>query len=136
MSLVLKGQGVIGGRAVGRALVSRQPISGWSGVDEKTGRIIEKGHPFEGRYIKDHILVLSGGKGSNGWSVHFHAAKVRNIGPAGFILPHLDSRLAVTVAVMGLPTIIGLEEDPFELIPMDSLLEIDADRGLVTILTD
>lgn len=133
MSLILKGRGVVGGRAVGRALVSRQPISGWSGVDEKTGLIIEKGHPFEGRSIKDHILVLSGGKGSNGWSVHFHAAKARNIGPAGLILPRLDSRLAVTVAVLGLPTIIDLEEDPFDLIAMDSLLEIDADRGLVTV---
>jgi predicted aconitase with swiveling domain len=126
----------MGGRVVGRALVSRLPISGWSGLDEKTGLIIEKGHPFEGRSIKDHILVLSGGKGSNGWSIHFHAAKVRNIGPAGLILPRLDSRLAVTVTVLGIPTIVGLEEDPFEVIAMDSLLEIDADRGLVSILDE
>lgn len=133
MSIILKGRGLVGGRVEGRALVSRQAISGWSGVDEKTGLIIEKGHPFEGRSIKNHILVLSGGKGSNGWSVHFHAAKVRDIGPAGLILPRLDSRLAVTVAVLGLPTITDLEEDPFEIIPMDSLLEIDADQGLVTV---
>ena len=136
MSLVLKGRGVAPGRAEGRALVSRQAISGWSGLDEKTGLVIEKGHPFEGRSIKDRILVLSGGKGSNGWSIHFHAAKVRNIGPAGLILPRLDSRLAVTVAVLGLPTITDLDQDPFEAIPMDSRVEIDADRGLVTVLTD
>jgi predicted aconitase with swiveling domain len=136
MSPVLKGRGVVPGRAEGRALVSRQAISGWSGLDEKTGLVIEKGHPFEGRSIKDRILVLSGGKGSNGWSIHFHAAKVRNIGPAGLILPRLDSRLAVTVAVLGLPTITDLEGDPFELIPMDSLVEIDADRGLVTIMAE
>jgi len=136
MSPVLQGRGVVPGRAEGRALVSRQAISGWSGLDEKTGLVIEKGHPFEGRSIKDRILVLSGGKGSNGWSIHFHAAKVRNIGPAGLILPRLDSRLAVTVAVLGLPTITDLEGDPFELIPMDSLVEIDADRGLVTIVEE
>jgi len=134
MSLVLKGRGVVPGRAEGLALVSRQAISGWSGLDEKTGLVIEKGHPFEGRSIKDRILVLSGGKGSNGWSVHFHAARVRNIGPAGLILPRLDSRLAVTVAVLGLPTITDLDQDPFEAIALDSLVEIDADRGLVTVL--
>ncbi|MDR2726057.1 MAG: DUF126 domain-containing protein [Candidatus Adiutrix sp.] len=134
MSLVLKGRGVVPGRAEGLALVSRQAISGWSGLDEKTGLVIEKGHPFEGRSIKGRILVLSGGKGSNGWSIHFHAARVRNIGPAGLILPRLDSRLAVTVAVLGLPTITDLDQDPFEAIALDSLVEIDADRGLVTVL--
>ena len=136
MNLILKGRGVVPGRAEGRAMVSREAISGWSGVDEKTGLIIEKGHPFEGQSIKGKILVLSGGKGSNGWSIHFHAAKVRNIGPVGLILPRLDSRLAVTVAVLGLPTITGLDQDPFEIIPQDSLVEIDADRGLVTVRTD
>jgi predicted aconitase with swiveling domain len=127
---------VVPGRAEGRALVSRQAIAGWSGLDEKTGLVVEKGHPFEGRSIKGHILVLSGGKGSNGWSIHFHAAKARNIGPAGLILPRLDSRLAVTVAVLGLPTITELDQDPFEIIPPDSLVEIDADRGLVTVMAD
>ena len=136
MSLILKGRGVVPGRAAGRALVSPQAISGWSGLDEKTGLVIEKGHPFEGHSINGRILVLSGGKGSNGWSIHFHAAKVRNIGPAGLILPRLDSRLAVTVAVLGVPTITDLDQDPFELIPQNSRVEIDADRGLVTVLPD
>ncbi|MDR3037974.1 MAG: DUF126 domain-containing protein, partial [Candidatus Adiutrix sp.] len=115
--LILRGRGVVPGRAQGAALVSRQAIAGWSGLDEKTGLVIEKGHPFEGRGIKGRVLVLSGGKGSNGWSVHFHAAKVRGIGPAALVLPRLDSRLAVTVAVLGVPTITDLEDDPFDLIP-------------------
>ncbi len=131
--LIIKGRGLVGGRAEGRALVSRQPISGWSGLDEKSGVVIEKGHPFEGRGIKDRVLVLSGGKGSNGWSVHFHAAQVRGIGPAALILPRLDSRLAVTVAVLGLPAITDLETDPFEVIPMDAEVIVDADQGLVEI---
>jgi len=134
MSIILKGRGVVPGQAKGLALVSPQAISGWSGLDEKTGLVIEKGHPFEGHSINGRILVLSGGKGSNGWSIHFHAAKVRGIGPAGLILPRLDSRMAVTVTVLGVPTITDLDQDPFEVIPQSSLVEIDADRGLVTIL--
>lgn len=131
--LIIKGRGLVGGRAEGQALVSRQAISGWSGLDEKSGMVIEKGHPFEGRRIKDRVLVLSGGKGSNGWSVHFHAAMVRGIGPAALILPRLDSRLAVTVAVLGLPAITDLDADPFEAIDMDANVIVDADNGLVEI---
>jgi len=132
-TIIIRGRGLVGGRAGGPALVSRQPISGWSGLDEKSGLVIEKEHPFEGRSIKDRVLVLSGGKGSNGWSVHFHAAKVRGIGPSALILPRLDSRLAVTVAVLGVPTITDLEADPFEVIPMDAEVIVDADQGLVEI---
>ncbi len=132
-TIILKGRGVIGGRARGPALVSRQAISGWSGVDERSGLVIEKGHPFEGRSIKGRVLALSGGKGSNGWSLHFHAARVRGIGPAALILPRLDSRLAVTAVVLRVPVVTDLEEDPFDLIPMDALVTVDADRGLVEI---
>ena len=134
MSLFINGRGVVPGRVEARALVSAQAISGWSGLDERTGRVIEIGHPFEGQDIKGRILVLSGGKGSNGWSVHFHAAKVRGIGPAGLILPRLDSRLAVTVAVLGVPVITDLDQDPFELIPMNAQVILDADHGRVTVL--
>lgn len=133
MTVIIKGRGVVKGVAVGRAMVSRQAIQGWSGVDERTGLVIEQGHPFEGRSIKDKVLVLSGGKGSNGWSVHFHAAKIKGIGPSALILPYLDSRMAVAAAVLDVPVITDLEGDPFEDIPMDALVRVDADRGLVEI---
>ena len=132
-TFTIKGRGLIGGRAEGCALVSREAISGWSGVDETTGLIIEKGHPFEGHSIKDKILVLSGGKGSNGWSLHFHAAKVRGIGPGALILPKIDSRMAVTVVALGVPVITDLDGDPFELIPMNAQVTVDADRGIIEV---
>jgi predicted aconitase with swiveling domain len=132
-AIIIKGRGLVGGRAQGPALVSRQAVGGWSGLDERTGLVIERGHPFEGRSVKGRVLVLSGGKGSNGWSVHFHAAKVRGIGPAALILPRLDSRLAVTVAVLGIPVVTDLLADPFEAIPMDALVTVDADQGLIEI---
>jgi predicted aconitase with swiveling domain len=78
---VIKGRGAIRGVAEGIALVSRETIQGWNGID-KTGTVIEKGHPFEGWSIKDAVLVLPGAKGSNGWSIHFHSARVAGVGPA------------------------------------------------------
>jgi predicted aconitase with swiveling domain len=98
--------------------------------------VIEKGHPFEGHSVKGRVLALSGGKGSNGWSIHFHAAKVRGIGPAALILPKLDSRLAVTAAVLGIPAVTDLEADPFELIPTGARVAVDGDLGLIEVLFD
>ena len=58
--IVIKGRGVWGGVAEGPAMVSRDTIQGWSGLDDETGVVIEKGHPFEGMSIKGAVLVLSG----------------------------------------------------------------------------
>jgi uncharacterized protein len=131
---VIKGRGAIPGVAEGIAMVSRETIQGWSGLDDKTGLVIEKGHPFEGMSIKGSVLILSGGKGSNGWSCHFHAARVRGIGPAAFVFPRIDSRTGVAAVVTGVPTITDLEEDPFDVIRTGDLVRVDGNRGTVEII--
>ncbi len=133
--IVLHGRGAIGGVAEGIAMVSRETIQGWSGVDDRTGIVIEKGHPFEGMSIKGAVLVLSGGKGSNGWSCHFHAARVGGIGPAALIFPRMDSRTGVAAVVTGVPAVTDLEEDPFEIIRTGDLVRVDGDRGIIEILS-
>ncbi|MCF7936126.1 MAG: DUF126 domain-containing protein [Synergistales bacterium] len=130
----LQGRGAVGGVAEGPAMVSRAAIQGWSGVDDRTGLVIERGHPFEGRSIQGSVLVLSGGKGSNGWSCHFHAAKVAGIGPAAFVFPGMDSRTAVAAVVTWVPVVTDLEEDPFEIIRTGDRVRVDGDRGVVEIL--
>jgi predicted aconitase with swiveling domain len=130
---ILHGRGAIPGVVEGVALVSRETIGGWGCLDEKTGLVIEKGHPWEGLYIKGAVLVLPGGKGSNGWSIHFHGTKIANIGPAAFVFPAIDSRTGVTVAVLDVPTVTDLVEDPFEFIHTGDWVRVDGDRGIVEI---
>jgi predicted aconitase with swiveling domain len=132
-TIVIRGRGVIPGTATGQALVFRETIQGWSGLDETTGKVIEKGHPAEGQTIQGVVLVLSGGKGSNGWSSHFHAARVRGIGPCALVLPKIDSRTGVAAAVCGVPTVVDLEEDPFPLIQSGDIVTVDGTSGTVTI---
>jgi uncharacterized protein len=130
---ILKGRGAIKGVAEGVALVSRETIQGWNGID-KNGTIIEKGHPFEGWSIKDAVLILPGAKGSNGWSIHFHSTKVAGVGPAALIFPKMDSRTGVTAAVLNVPVVTDLDGDPFELIKTGDWVRVDGDRGMVEIL--
>ena len=86
---IIYGRGALGSVAEGPALISQQTITGWGGVDIYTGTVVEPSHPLEGLTIKDSVLILDGSKGSNGWSVFFHAAKEAGFGPAVLISPNL-----------------------------------------------
>ncbi len=130
---ILKGRGAIKGVAEGVALVSRETIQGWNGID-KNGTVIEKGHPFEGWSIKDAVLVLPGAKGSNGWSIHFHSTKVAGVGPAALVFPKMDSRTGVTAAVLNVPVVTDLDGNPFELLKTGDRVRVDGDRGIVEVL--
>ena len=131
---LIKGRGALGGIAQGPALISSQTITGWGGVDIYTGKVVEPNHPLEGLSIKDSVLILDGSKGSNGWSVFFHAAKEAGFGPAALVFPKLDSRTAVTAAVLNVPVVTDIEDDLFAIIKIGDVLKVDGDRGIVEII--
>jgi len=56
--IVLHGRKVVGGVAEGEALVTRDTISGWGGVNPTTGSVIETRHELRGVSFKDKVLVF------------------------------------------------------------------------------
>jgi predicted aconitase with swiveling domain len=132
--IVIRGRGALGGVAEGPALISRRTVTGWGGIDIRTGKVKEPGHPLEGMSLKGSILILEGSRGSNGWSIFFHAAQVAGFGPAALVFPHLDSRTAVTAAVLNVPMVTDLEGDPFALINVGDRVRVDGDRGVLTVI--
>ncbi len=132
---VIRGRGAVKGKAQGPALISRKTIIGWGGIDIYTGKVIESGHPLAGKSIKDTILILDGSRGSNGWSLFFHAAQVSGCGPAGLVFPSLDSRTAVTAAVLNVPTITDISSDIFDQVQTGDRVHLDGDRGIIEIFT-
>lgn len=133
---VIQGRPAYPGKASGEAIVCPQSIQGWSGVSDKTGVIIEKDNPERGKCIKDKILVLPYGKGSTGWSGHFHSAAVAGFAPAGWLFSNIDSRCGVASAVLEIPTIADFPEDTdiFELVESGDFIEMDGDTGEVIII--
>jgi len=77
-TITLRGRKVVGGVAEGEALVTRDRISGWGGVDPRTGTIVETRHELRGRSFAGKVLVFPGAKGSSGWSAQFHLARVHS----------------------------------------------------------
>ncbi|MCG8618525.1 MAG: DUF126 domain-containing protein [Desulfobacterales bacterium] len=131
--IIIHGRGALPGIAEGEALISEKTIIGWGGIDIYTGVIVEQGHPLEGRSLKDKILILDGSRGSNGWSLFFHAAQVSGFGPAGLIFPTLDSRTAVTAAVLNIPLVTDIRENIFHLISPGDMVRLDGTRGTITV---
>lgn len=128
----LQGRPAYKGKASGEAIVCPTSIQGWSGVSDVTGCIIEKGHPEEGKCIKDKILVLPYGKGSTGWSGHFHSAAVAGFAPAGWLFSSMDSRCGVAVAALEIPAIADLK-DIFSQVKTGDYIEMDGTTGEVVI---
>ena len=81
-ALLLRGRRVVGGCAEGEALVTRQALPGWGGVDPVRGVITESHHELCGQSFKGKVLVFRGAKGSSGWSAMYHSARLAERRPA------------------------------------------------------
>lgn len=133
--IILKGRGVIPGVVEGTALVCPRSITGWGGVDPRTGIIKDFDNPNKGKTIKDTILVMPGSKGSNGWSCYFGAARAAGCSPRGWMFTTIDTSVGVASAVMQIPTIVDFEkgQDPCEFIENGDHVRMDGETGIVEI---
>ena len=132
-SVVLTGRGLVGGVAEGEALVTREAISGWGGVEPRKGRVIESRHELVGQSFAGKVLVFKGAKGSSGWSGMFHMSRLMGSAPAAMVFTTMNTKIALGVGVTHVPAITDLDGDPFDVIRTGDWVRVDADRGLVTI---
>jgi len=110
--IILRGRKVAGGCAEGEALVTREAISGWGGIDPMTGTVIEIRHELRGVSFKDKILVFPGAKGSSGWSNAFHMARLANAAPKAMVFNVMNTKIALGAVVMHAPSVTDLDQDP------------------------
>ena len=78
------------------------------------------------------------GKGSTGWSGHFHSAAVAGFCPAGWIFSSIDSRCGVTAAVLEVPAVADFasDTDVFSLISTGDMVTVNGNTGEVIIKKD
>lgn len=133
MTIILRGRGLGGGVREGEALVTREAISGWGGVDARTGTIVESRHELCGASFAGKVLVFPAAKGSSGWSGVFHLARLEGTGPAALIFNVMNTKVALGVVVAHVPAVTGLDRDPTEVIATGDRVRVDGDRGLVQI---
>ena len=131
--LVLRGRCVVPGRAEGEALVTQDSISGWGGIDSRTGTIVETRHALRGVCFAGKVLVFPGAKGSSGWSNAFHLTRVNGVAPAAMLFNVMTTKIALGAVVTRAPAMTDFDQDPLTLIETGDWVSVDADRGLVEI---
>lgn len=131
--IILRGRKVVGGCAEGEALVTRDTISGWGGIDPMTGTVIETHHELRGVSFKDKVLVFPGAKGSSGWSAAFHLARIAGSAPKAMVFNVMTTKIALGAVVTHAPSVTDLDQDPLRVIETGDWVKVDGDRGVVEV---
>jgi len=126
----MKGRTISPGKAKGEAIVSREPMGFYGGIDPKTGLVIEKGHELEGKSVKDKILVFPQGKGSTVGSYVIYGLKKNGKAPAAIINKETETIVAAGVILAGIPCVDGIDINK---IKTGDKLVVDADEATVEI---
>jgi len=126
----MKGRMISPGKVEGETIVSRDPIGFYGGIDAKTGIVIEKSHPLEGKCVTDKILVFPCGKGSTVGSYVIYGLKKNGVAPKGIINKETETIVATGVILAGIPCV---DQIDIEKIKDGDTVLLDADNESVEI---
>ena len=132
--LELRGRGIVPGVTEAEALVTRDPISGFGGIDVATGTVIEPRHELFGVCFTGKVLVFPGAKGSSGWSGFFQSTRLMGTAPAAMVFNVVTTKAVLGAIVTRIPTVVEASPNPLDVIRTGDLLRVDGDNGVVTVL--
>ncbi|HET7095320.1 MAG TPA: DUF126 domain-containing protein, partial [Thermomicrobiales bacterium] len=85
-----RGIALVAGSARGAALVTETPLSFWGGLDPDSGEVIDRRHPWNGKFAANHVLAMPHGRGSCSASGVLLEAAASGVGPAAIIVSRVD----------------------------------------------
>lgn len=122
----MKGRQISPGQAEGEVLVTDEPIGFYGGVDPKTGEIIDKSHPLQGKNVKGKIFMFPRGKGSTVGSYVIYGLARNGCAPAAIVNEETETIVAVGVILSGIPCIDGIDIKEFK---SGDRVKVNADVG-------
>ncbi|MBU1205497.1 MAG: DUF126 domain-containing protein [Proteobacteria bacterium] len=134
VKIILKGRKVIGGKAEGEAVVTRQPVSFLGGVNPDKGIVVEKGHELEGQSLTGKVFIFPHGKGSTAGPYIIYAMAKRKTAPAAMINVEAEPIIAVGAAMGNIPLVDRLDQNPLEAIATGDYVKIDGDQGIAEVI--
>lgn len=133
-NIILHGRKVVGGCAEGEALVTRDTVAAWAAVDPIKGIIVERRHELRGQSFAGKVFVFPSAKGSSGFSMTFHTARLAGKAPKALIIKDINSLAALAAVVMHTPAVTDLDKNPVEVIKTGDWVKVDADRGIIEVM--
>jgi uncharacterized protein len=132
--VILKGRKVVGGTAEGEALISKDPVSFYGGVDPDTGIITEPGHSLCGQCITGKVFVFPTGKGSTVGSYVIYRMKKQGTAPVAIVNVETEAILATGCVISSIPLVDKLDADPIKTLNTGMRLRVVGEKGLVEVL--
>ncbi len=126
--LVIECRPLVEGVAEGPALVSREPISFYGGVDPDTGVVRERGHPLEGESVAGRVLVFPYGKGSTVGSYVILELARRGCAPRAIVNVESEQIVIIGCLLAGIPLVDRPKADVLELVENGSLVKVVSER--------
>lgn len=137
----LRGRGITKGSAIGEALVARKSLMFPHGVDPKTGQVVDERHELYGRNVAGKVLVHPHGRGSTSGATWFLETLRRGNGPIAIVNLETDP-ITAAASIMAeyfygkiIPVVDRLDAKPIALIRSGDIVEVNADKGVVRILS-
>ena len=134
--VVLKGKSVSKKNQTveGKALVVKDLIAFWGGIDWESGDIVEVAHSGRGQNVTGKILVFPAGKGGAGETFGYYYLYRNNKTPLALICNSVQATTVAGAVICETPMIYGFEKNILNLIKTGDHLRINSHTGEVEIL--
>jgi predicted aconitase with swiveling domain len=134
MTQIIKGRTIARGKAAGKVLMTKDPISFLGNVNPETGEIVDPGHELFGKSIKGTVLVFPQGKGSTVGSYVLYQLKKNDAAPAAIINLECEPIVAVGAIISEIPLIDKLETNPYDILKDGDEVTVNSADGFIEIL--
>jgi predicted aconitase with swiveling domain len=128
-----RGRKIYKGMATGEIIASKMGISFFGGVDPESGVVVERGHDLEGQSVAGKVLVFPTGKGSTVGSYTLYRLKRAGKAPLAIVNSECETITAVGCIIAEIPCV---DQVPIDELQSGQQLEVDGERGIVTLLAD
>jgi len=131
---IIKCRKISKGCACGEILLTKDSISFLGGVNPDTGIVIDSKHELYNENIGGKILVIPSGKGSTVGSYVLYQMAKNNTAPLAVIAIEAEPIIATGAIMAGIPMVDRPEEDIYEILHNNQIVEVNADSGYLKII--
>lgn len=119
---------------IGEALVVKDLIAFWAGVDWESGDIVEVAHSARGKNITGKILVFPAGKGGAGETFGYYYLFRNGKAPLALLCNSVQATTVAGALICQTPMIYGFEKDILKAIKTGDKVKVDSKNGIVEII--
>jgi hypothetical protein len=135
---VLKGKSVSKKHPIveGKALVVKDLIAFWAGIDWESGDIVEVAHSGRGQNVTGKILVFPAGKGGAGETFGYYYLYRNNKAPLALICNTVQATIVTGAIICNTPMIYGFKKDILKVIKTGDRIRVNSQKEGIEIFKE